>query len=124
MQKIKNEFMEGIKIMELKNISLNNKYQEIKDRFEKRPPREQDLEVIMRLQEELVAKEKICKEAEENMEKFKNMLLNNEENYNKYFNSNPKTGSINLLKGKENKDGKDKTQANVNAVRKEIRKVF
>jgi len=116
--------MEGIKIMELKNISLNNKYQEIKDRFEKRPPREQDLEVIMRLQEELVAKEKICKEAEENMEKFKNMLLNNEENYNKYFNSNPKTGSINLLKGKENKDGKDKTQANVNAVRKEIRKVF
>ena len=107
MQKIRNEFMDAIKIMELKNVALNNKYNELKDRFDKRPPRDQDLELITRLQEELVIKDKLCREAEDNMEKFRNMLLNNEENYNKYFNSNPKMGSVNLLKGKENKDAKD-----------------
>lgn len=101
MQRIKSEFMEAIKIMELKNLALMNKYNELKDRFDKRPPRDQDLELITRLQEELVIKEKLCREAEENMEKFRNMLLNNEENYNKYFNSNPKMGSLNLLKDKE-----------------------
>jgi hypothetical protein len=100
-QRIKNEFMDAIKIMELKNVALMNKYNELKDRFDKRPPRDQDLELITRLQEELVIKEKLCREAEENMEKFRNMLLNNEENYNKYFNSNPKMGSLNLLKDKE-----------------------
>lgn len=99
--------MEGIKIMELKNASLLAKYNEIKDRFDKRPPREQDLELITRLQEELHIKDKLAKEAEENMERFKNMLINNEENYNKYFNSNPKTGSVNLIKPKEEKNGKD-----------------
>ncbi len=114
MQRIRNEFMEGIKIMELKNASLTSKYNEIKDRFEKRPPRDQDLELITRLQEELFIKEKLCKEAEENMEKFRNMLLNNEENYNKYFNSNPKTGSVNLIKPKDGKDTKEGKDKNVN----------
>jgi hypothetical protein len=103
MKRIKNEFMDGAKIMDLKTAALNTRYAELKDRFEKRPPREQDLELITRLQEELQIKEKYCKEAEENMEKFKNMLINNEENYNKYFNSNPKTGSVlgNLKKEKD-----------------------
>ena len=101
MNKVRNEFMEGIKIMELKNASITNKYLELKDIFQKRPPREQDLELISKLQDELISKEKLCREAEENMEKFRNMLINNEETYNKYFNSNPKTGSVNLIKPKD-----------------------
>jgi hypothetical protein len=40
------------------------------------------------------------------------MLINNEENYNKYFNSNPKTGSLNLIKPKENAGSKDKITVN------------
>lgn len=114
MQKIRNEFMEAIKMLESKNALMANKYMELKDRFDKRPPRDQDVEMITRLQEELLLKERQCREAEENMEKFRNMLINNEENYNKYFNSNPKTGSINLLKGKESKDvPKEKPNVNI-----------
>ena len=99
--------MDGIKIMDLKNASFNKKYLELKERFEKRPPRDQDLELITQLKEELKIKEKLCEEAELNMEKFRNLLLNNEENYNKIFNSNPKTGSI-LNTKKESKHSSKK----------------
>ncbi len=98
--------MESIKLLETKNSLLTIKYMELKDKFEKRPPRDQDIELITKLQEELMIKERQCKEAEENMERFRNMLINNEENYNKYFNSNPKTGNLNLVKPKEPGQGK------------------
>jgi hypothetical protein len=104
--------MDAIKLLETKYSLLNIKYMELKDKFEKRPPREQDIELISRLQDELLLKEKQCKEAQENMERFRNMLINNEENYNKYFNSNPKTGSLNLIKPKENAGSKDKITVN------------
>lgn len=101
MQKIKNEYMEGIRILEMKNSSLYNKYIELKDLFEKRPPREEDMEMIFKLREELMTKDKLLKGAEENMEYFRNELINREELYNKYFGTNPKVGYINPLKAKE-----------------------
>jgi hypothetical protein len=67
----------------------------LKELFDKRPPREKDMDLIFKLREDLIAKDKKLKEAEDNMEVFKNELINREELYNKYFGNNPKTGSIN-----------------------------
>jgi hypothetical protein len=68
----------------------------LKDLFDKRPPREKDMDLIFQLREDLISKDKKLKEAEENMDVFKNELINREELYNKYFGNNPKTGSINI----------------------------
>jgi hypothetical protein len=112
MKKIRNEFIETLKMMELKMSGMVNKYQELREKFDTRPSREDDMTFINQLQEEIINKERQLKEAEENMEKFRNMLINNEENYNKYFGANHKIGYINPLKGKEmivngNTDKKD-----------------
>lgn len=101
MDKIRSELFETIKIMELKLGSMTNKYQELRDRFDKRPSRDEDLSFITQLQEEIQTKDRQLREAEENMDVFRNMLINNEENYNKYFGANHKVGYINPLKGKE-----------------------
>jgi hypothetical protein len=51
------------------------------------------------------------------MEYFRNELLNREENYNGYFDKNPKVGFINPLKGKEiSQDGK--------VIQKNVKKLF
>ena len=75
----------------------------LKDLFEKRPSKEEDMELIFKLREELLSKEKLLRAADENMEYYRNELLNREELYNKYFGKeNPKVGFINPIKNKEN----------------------
>jgi hypothetical protein len=59
------------------------------------------MDLIFKLREELILKDRKLKEAEENMEVFKNELINREELYNKYFGNNPKVGFLNPLKAKE-----------------------
>jgi hypothetical protein len=76
----------------------------LKELFERRPPREEDMKIIFNLRDELQLKEKALKEAEKQMEIFRNELINREELYNKYFSTNPQVGYINPLKAKENKD--------------------
>ena len=123
--------MEAIKVMELKIASLNTKYiyliryQELKDLFEKRPPREKDMDLIFKLREDLIGKDKKLKEAEENMEVFKNELINREELYNKYFGNNPKTGFLNPLKSKEtNKDSNPVSQKVLYYYFRKVRKMY
>ena len=61
------------------------------------------MELIYKLREEMISKDKLLRGAEENLEYFRNELLNREELYNKYFGTNnPKVGFINPLKNKEN----------------------
>lgn len=75
----------------------------MKDLFEKRPSKEEDMELIFKLREEIMTKEKLLRAADENMEYYRNELLNREELYNKYFGTNnPKVGFINPIKNKEN----------------------
>lgn len=53
-----------------------------------------------------MAKDKLLRKAEDEMEFYKMTLINSEENYNKVFGSKPKIGSLNPLEAKQ--------QANVN----------
>jgi len=62
------------------------------DIFVDRPSKEEDLELINKLKEENILKDTSLKRAEENMEYYKNLLINSEETYNKYFGNNPKVG--------------------------------
>jgi hypothetical protein len=71
------------------------------------------MELIFKLREEIMQKDKLLRAADENMEYYRNELLNREELYNKYFGTNnPKVGFINPLEKKgsgginiQNKDG-------------------
>lgn len=101
MKKIKGEFMEAINILELKNSVLVNKYQDLKSQFEKRPPREEDMDLIVKLRDELLNKEKMYQDALDNMERYRNELINREENYNKIFNAKPKIGFIDPTQGRQ-----------------------
>ena len=67
------------------------------DLFESRPSKDEDLEEIQRLREEINAKDLILRRAQENIDFYKNTLINNEESYNGYFGNNPKVGVINPL---------------------------
>ncbi len=60
------------------------------------------MEIIFKLKEELMTKDKLLRAADENMEYYRNELLNREELYNKYFGTNnPKVGYIDPIKKKE-----------------------
>ena len=59
------------------------------------------MELIFKLREEIMTKDKLLRAADENMEYYRNELLNREELYNKYFGTNnPKVGFINPLEKK------------------------
>jgi len=85
----------------------------LKDLFEKRPSKEEDMELIFKLREELMTKDKLLRAADENMEYYRNELLNREELYNKYFGTNnPKVGFINPIKNKENNSNNNQNGSN------------
>jgi hypothetical protein len=85
--------------------------------FHARPPRDEDMELILRLKEEIANKDRIIKEAEEQMEFFKNELINREELYNKYFGNSHKVGYINPIKAnKENNLLTSKTNTNLQPI--------
>jgi len=78
------------------------------------------MELIFKLREEIMQKDKLLRAADENMEYYRNELLNREELYNKYFGTNnPKVGFINPLEKKgggvnmQNKDGSTKVKKNI-----------
>jgi len=78
------------------------------DIFVDRPSKEEDLEMINKLKEENILKDRSLKKAEEDMEYYRNILINSEETYNKYFGNNPKVaGGGPGAKNKEGKDEKD-----------------
>ncbi len=69
--------------------------------FASRPSKDEDIKLIYELQEELMAKDKLLRKAEDEMEFYKMTLINSEENYNKVFGSKPKIGSLNPLEAKQ-----------------------
>ncbi len=76
-------------------------YRESYDLFASRPSKDEDIKLIYELQEELMAKDKLLRKAEDEMEFYKMTLINSEENYNKVFGSKPKIGSLNPLEAKQ-----------------------
>ena len=80
---------------------MSDKYKELKDIFDKRPSREEDLENISNLMDNLKRNEKTIKNFEGKLEFYKNELEIREENYNNKFNYKPNVGYYDPLKGKE-----------------------
>ncbi|KAL0213197.1 hypothetical protein RCL1_006823 [Eukaryota sp. TZLM3-RCL] len=67
------------------------------ERFIRREPRQEDLDMISDLQSKLIAKERDLSKAIQEMQFFKMELINREEGYNKVFNRNPNVGVVNPL---------------------------
>jgi len=73
------------------------------------------MELIFKLREEIMSKDKLLRAADENMEYYRNELLNREELYNKYFGTNnPKVGFINPIKNKESSNSNNNQNINNN----------
>lgn len=70
---------------------------ESEDRFQQRPSRDQDIQLICELQEKILQQEILCQRLNEEKKHFKLELVNREENFNKVFSSNPNVGFMNPI---------------------------
>jgi len=65
--------------------------------YDNRSSKEEDVELIHRLQAESDSKSQLLKKAEEDMKFYKLELINREQNYNNVFGSKPVIGTLNPL---------------------------
>ena len=101
LEKIKNEYFNAIHLLEEKNQTLQNEIDELKDYLLKRPSKDEDIEMINKLKEEIKNLEKKMADSDSLIEQFRNELLNREETYNGYFDRKPKVGYVNPIKDKK-----------------------
>ena len=105
-EKLKKEFLDTLKSLENKNNTLTKENTDLQNYLAKRPSRDEDLDEISRLNEEIEKKEKELKESTLLLEQFRNELINREETYNGYFDRKPKVGYVDPLKIKKENDKK------------------
>jgi len=86
--------------MDMKYKQLNERFAELQDLYDVRPPRPEDLDLIKKLQAEIETKDAAIKKAAEDMKFYKLELINREESYNQMFGSTPNVGVMNPLQGK------------------------
>lgn len=96
--KLKEEFKNIIHMLENKTKIITDKYNELKEVFDRRPSREEDLERISNLMIELKKSQKLIQNYEGKAEFYKNELDIREENYNNKFNYKPNVGYYDPLK--------------------------
>lgn len=75
-------------------------YEDLKNLFDQRPSRPEDLEKIKVLKREIELRDEEISKMNEKMKFFKLELINREMNYNKIFNANPHVGVLNPLENK------------------------
>ena len=100
LDKIKEEYFTTIKLLEQKNSTLQNEVDELKEYLLSRPSKDEDIEMINKLKEEIKNLEKKMSDSDSLIEQFRNELLNREETYNGYFDRKPKVGFVNPIKDK------------------------
>ena len=105
-EKLKKEFLDTLKSLENKNSTLTKENTDLQNYLAKRPSRDEDLDEISRLNEEIERKDKELKENLNLVEQFRNELINREETYNGYFDRKPKVGYVDPLKIKKENDKK------------------
>lgn len=91
---LQGEFQNATSLMEQKYRHLNERFQEITELYDQRPPRPEDLELIQQLQDEVIQKEAAIKKAGEDMKFYKLELINREQSYNAMFGAQPSVGLI------------------------------
>ena len=79
---------------------MEEEYQELKQLFDDRPSREEDLRMIQKLQRLVDQREEELKKAWHELKFFKLELINRENNYNKMFNANPNVGILDPFEAK------------------------
>ena len=105
-EKLKKDFLDTLKTLENKNSTLTKENTDLQNYLAKRPSRDEDLDEITRLNEEIEKKDKELKENLLLVDQFRNELLNREETYNGYFDRKPKVGFVDPLKVKKENDKK------------------
>ena len=100
LDKIKEEYFTTIKLLEQKNSTLQSEVDELKEYLLSRPSKDEDIEMINKLKEEIKNLEKKMSDSDSLIEQFRNELLNREETYNGYFDRKPKVGFVNPIKDK------------------------
>ena len=105
-EKLKKEFLDTLRSLENKNSTLTKENTDLQNYLAKRPSRDEDLDEISRLNEEIEKKDKELKESTNLLEQFRNELINREETYNGYFDRKPKVGYVDPLKIKKENDKK------------------
>ncbi len=89
------EFQQAIRLMDDKYKQLSDRFAEITQLYDERPPRPEDLELTQQLQEEVIQKEAAIKKAAEDMRFYKLELINREQSYNAMFGAQPSVGLMN-----------------------------
>ena len=110
-ENLKKEFINTLSTLENKNSLLNKEIEDLQNYLANRPSRDEDLDEIRRLNEEIEKKEKDLKESKILLEQFRNELINREENYNGYFERKPKVGFVDPIKIKKEQNEKKKLKA-------------
>lgn len=79
---------------------MQEEYDELKQLFDDRPSKEEDLRLIQKLQQLLEQREEELRRAWQELKFFKLELINRENNYNKMFNANPNIGVLDPFEAK------------------------
>ncbi|MEE4247688.1 MAG: hypothetical protein V2I33_19975 [Kangiellaceae bacterium] len=83
--------------MEERYNDLQSRFDELRELYDARPSRDEDLKLIRHLQAQVGEKDEALKKAYEDMKFYKLELINREDNYNKVFGANPNVGVLNPL---------------------------
>jgi len=76
-------------------------YKSLEQRYLNRESREEDIDRIRSLEQEMVEKDELVARTKEEMMYFKREMLNREENYNQKFGQSPNVGVMQVLKTKD-----------------------
>ena len=101
LENLKKEYFNTINNLNQKNTNLIKEINELKEYLTSRPSKDEDIDIINQLKDEIKLMEKKMADSDGLIEQFRNELLNREETYNGYFGRRPEVGYVNPLKGKK-----------------------
>lgn len=99
-QEMKKEFASMIEENKQRIRLMQEEYDELKQLFDDRPSKEEDLRLIQKLQQLLEQREEELKRAWQELKFFKLELINRENNYNKMFSASPNIGVLDPFEAK------------------------
>ena len=98
LERRKNDWAEMQKFYEEKINVLTNKRDEAIQQFEKRPPRQSEIDIIEKLQMNLQTRTIQLKNAIKELTEYRTMLVKQEKEYNSRFGKGPKVGILSTAK--------------------------
>jgi len=98
---LKEQFHRARHLQDLQLKMLQDRLKELQDLYDNRPSREEDVERIAQLEEEVREKQATVKRLLEEMHFYKLELHNREQNYNKVFGAQPTVGILNPVASKK-----------------------